>query len=137
MITFDFSTSHNSIHNSASSKIFNFSKGNYDGLCDFIHHSDFTFYYMSEDIAFVWSYLSNLIRNFFKQFILIVTVQENNQPPLFNSDIRHHIKCLRTLDVNTHPTDYNCTKVEKSQGQLQSKISNAKSIVMKVNMLLN
>ena len=129
IITFDYSTVSNGVNNSVSRKIFNFPKGDYDGLCNFIYHSDFTLYYMSEDIEFVWSYLSNLIRNAFGHFIPIITVQDNNHPPWFNSDIRHHIKCLRTLrrKHSKHPTDYNHTKLENSQVQLQSKISDAKN----------
>jgi len=62
--------------------------------------------------------------------IPIITVRDKNQPPWFNSDIRHHIKCIHTLRCKhkRRPTEYNLTNLEYSQQQLQSKISNAKSI---------
>jgi len=51
VITFDYSSnSHTS--NSVSTKIFNFPKGNYDDLCNFLVDHDFSSYYTSEDIGF-------------------------------------------------------------------------------------
>ena len=51
----------------------------------------------------------------------------NKQPNWFNSNIRHHIKCLRTLwhKLNKHPTDYNKMKYKNSSNLLQTKISSA------------
>ena len=49
VITFDYS-SNNCTNNSALRKIFNFPKGNYNDLCNFLANHDFSSYYMSEDI---------------------------------------------------------------------------------------
>jgi len=95
----------------------------------FIYNSDFTSFYLSEDIEFQWSHLSNLIRSAFKLFIPTFTAHKNNQPPWFDSDIRHNINCLRTLKRkhSVHPTEHNLNKLEYSQQQLHHKLSIAKS----------
>ena len=53
-------------------------------------------------------------------------IHHNHQ---FNSDIRHHIKCLHNLKTkyNKHPTNNNKVKIEESESLLQPKLSNAKS----------
>jgi len=129
IITFDYLTHPNGVDNPPPSNIYNFFKGNYDDICDFIYNTDFTPFYTSEDIEFLWYYLSNIIRSAIEQLIPTVTVNESNQPPWFNSNIRHHIKCLRTLKRKhtAHPTTANLTNLENSQEQLQSKLSAAKS----------
>ena len=52
---------------------------------------------MLEDTKLIWFYLSNLIRGAFEYFIPVITIRDNNQPPWFNPDIRHLIKCICTL----------------------------------------
>jgi len=101
----------------------------YNGFSDFIYHSDFTPYYPSEDIEFLWFYLSNLIKSVCDLFNPIISAHSNQQPPWFNSDIKHHINCLRTLKRkhSAHPTEHNHSKLVNSQDQLLHKINNAKS----------
>ena len=128
VITFD---SHSSLNNDSDQRatpILNYSKGNYNDLCYFLYNSDFTPCLMSEDIEFVWSYLSNTIKDALPHFIPITTIKPNSQPVWFNSDIRHHINCLRSLrrKFNNNSTEYNKNKLETSQNLLQAKISNAK-----------
>jgi len=50
-----------------------------------------------------------------------ITVRDNNHPPWFNSDIRHHIKCTRALrrKHKCHPTEYSLANLERSQQLLQ------------------
>ena len=78
---------------------------------------------MSEDIEFVWSYLSNTIKDALPHFIPITTIKPNSQPVWFNSDIRHHINCLRSLrrKFNNNSTEYNKNKLETSQNLLQAR----------------
>jgi len=131
VITFDFYLSSISSHDSnfKATPILNFSRGNYDNLCNHLYNSDFTPCLMSEDIEFVWEYLSNTIRDALPHFIPTTVFQSNNQPVWFNSDIRHHINCLRTLrrKFTNNPTGHNKNKLESSQKLLQAKISNAKT----------
>jgi len=52
----------------------------------------------------------------------------NKQPAWFNSDIQHHINCLRTLrcKLNRHRNNNNKIKYNNSCNLLQAKISSAK-----------
>ena len=85
---------------------------------------------MSENIEFVWSYLSNTIKDAIPHFVPLTVIKPSSQPVWFNSDIRHHINCLRTLrrKFNNNPTEYNKNKLDSSQNLLQAKISNARTI---------
>jgi len=80
IISFDYLSIPNNNDNSVQRNVYNFSKGNYDGFCDFIYNSDFTSFYLSEDIEFLWSHLSNLINSAFNIFI---------QPPQFIITTNH------------------------------------------------
>ena len=110
-------------------KLPNFSNGDYDGLCHYLNNSDFNPCFQSDDIEFVWSFISTLIKNAINQFVPMTVIHHNHQPKWFNSDIRHHIKCLHTLKrkYNKHPTNNNKVKIEESETLLQPKLSNAKS----------
>jgi len=89
VITFDISTSLNGINNSLSSTIF---KGNSPKAITMDFACSLYF------LLYVWGYwVCDLIRNSFKEFIPTVTVHENNQLLWFNSEIRHHVKCLQKL----------------------------------------
>jgi len=63
------------------------------------------------------------------KFVPTVPTRLNKQPIWFNSDIRHHANCLRTLEreLNEHPTLSNKLKYENSSNFLQDKISSAKA----------
>ena len=100
-----------------------FSKGDYEGLCYFLGSIDFSPCYQTEDIEFIWSYLSKDAMNI---FIPVVPIHYNKQPAWFNSDIQYHINCFRTLGrkLNKHPTNNNQTN--NSSNLHQEKISSAK-----------
>ena len=52
-----------------------------------------------------------------------------NCPKWFNSEIRHHMKCLRTLrrKCHCHPTPHNLTKLNLYEPDLQKRIIAAKT----------
>ena len=64
-----------------------------------------------------------------QQFIPIVSVPCTNHPIWFNSEIRHHIKQLRTLrrKCSKHDTTNNVTKLKSLESLLSAKVSAAKS----------
>ena len=130
VITLDFCSSSNNDCDHRATPILNYSKGNYEDLCHFLHNFDFTPCFMSEDIEFIWSYLSNTIKDAIPHFVPLTVIKPSSQPVWFNSDIRHHINCLRTLrrKFNNNPTEYNKNKLDSSQNLLQAKISNARTI---------
>ena len=90
---------------------------------------DLSLCFQSEDIEFIWSFLNNLIGDAINKFVPTSSTSHNKQPIWFNSNIRHHIKCLRTLrcKFNKRPTDNNKMKNENSSNLLQAKITSAKA----------
>ena len=52
-----------------------------------------------------------------------------HDPKWFNSDIRHHLKCLRTMrrKYKSNPTQHRKNKIKLSEEQLQIKMTQAKS----------
>ena len=129
IITFDIAAS--PVHSKTKGQIhlLNFSKGDYEGLCYFLSTVDLSLCFQSEDIEFIWSFLNNLIGDAINKFVPISSISHNKQPIWFNSNIRHHIKCLRTLrrKFNKRPTDNNKMKYENSSNLLQAKITSAKA----------
>ena len=79
--------------------------------------------------AYVWCYISELIKDGIKQFIPTVRVNRYNQPKWFNSSIRHNINRVRTLrrKYNKHPSEQNKLKLENNETLLQAEISNTKA----------
>ncbi|MCY3929513.1 MAG: reverse transcriptase family protein [Acidobacteria bacterium] len=129
IITFDIAMSPVSRKTNGQINLLNFSKGDYEGLCHFLGTIDLSPCLQSEDIEFIWSYLNALIKDAIVKFVPTVPTCYNKQPTWFNSDIRHHIKCLRTLKrkLNKRPTNNNKVKYENSSNLLQAKISSAKA----------
>ena len=64
-----------------------------------------------------------------QQLIPIVSVPCTNQPIWFNSEIRHYIKQLHTLQrkCNEHNTANNVSKLKSLESLLSAKVSAAKS----------
>ena len=61
------------------------------------------------------------------QFIPQIKIHSNQQPRWFTPEIRHHIKCLRTLcrKHKRHPTNHHSEAIYHSETILQAKISKA------------
>ena len=63
-------------------------------------------------------------------YIPKVRLRSRQGPKWFDSNIRHHLNCLRTLrrKYNSHPTSLRLLKIKYLVVQLQSRISSAKSV---------
>ena len=72
---------HNVQHKKATTS-FNFSVGGYDSLNYFLSSSDFSPCFESNDIEFVWTYISDLIKDGIKQYIPFTRSYNHNQPIL-------------------------------------------------------
>ena len=75
------------------SYVYDFSKANYNSMCDFLLDSDFRALFESIDIEFV----SSVIKSFIFEAVFLFTcknfVSHCHDPKWFNSEIRHHQKC--------------------------------------------
>ena len=74
--------------------VYDFSKANYNSMCEFLLDSDFRALFESMDIDFVWSVIKSFI---FELFTPKIFVSHCHDPKWFNSEIRHHQKCLRSM----------------------------------------
>jgi len=122
IITFNVQTLNYEVNNRVTTS-FDFTKGNYEGLCHFLSNCDFSPCFESVDIEFAWCYISGFIKEGMKQFVPVITVNCKNQPKWFNSSIRHNINCVRTLRHNVTEIPLNRTNSNLKTMKLYSNIS--------------
>ena len=108
---------------------FNYSKGDYDGLHEYLFNSDFSFCFHSQNVEAIWLYIEKVITTAMRLFIPFTKFYSHQHLLWFTSDIRHHIKCLRTLrrKFRHHPSDQMAVNVKSLEVLLQEKISLAKN----------
>ena len=92
-------------------------------------YSDFSFCSQSHNVEAVWLYIEDVINTAMRLYIPYTKFCSHQNPPWFTSDIRHHIKCLRTLrrKFRLHPSDEMAAKVKSLEILLQEKIRLAKN----------
>ena len=87
---------------------FNFSRGDYHRLCDYLLHSDFTPCYLTQDCEHIWHFIEQILFKGMELFIPQCKVHPKQDPIWYNPEIRHCINRLRTLRrrYKRHPTDH-------------------------------
>ena len=107
---------------------FGCSKGDYQGLHDYLCCSDFTSCYSSDDVEYIWHIVEYQIITAMELFIPVNKVHSDRHPIWFNSEIRHCIKRLRTLRRRNkrHPTYHISHIIDSLENSLQDKIKAAK-----------
>ena len=109
--------------------VYDFSKANYNSMCDFLLDSDFRALFESMDIEFVWSVIKSFIFEAVFLFTPKIFVTHRHDPKWFNSEIHHHQKCLRSMrrKCKSCPTLRMKNKIQQSEKLLQSRIVQAKA----------
>ena len=109
--------------------VFDFSKADFEGLCNHLLETDFSVCYNSTDVEGVWSVIKHAILHAMNLYIPKVKIKSQKHPKWYNSDIRHHLNCIRTLRKRciSHPTIHNLSKLGISETQLQHKMLAAKA----------
>ena len=79
------------------SLVFDYSKGDYTGLCDHLLDADFGIYFQSSDIEHVWSVIKQNFLTAMNLFIPKVRLKSHNHLKWYNSEIRHTLNRVRTL----------------------------------------
>ena len=76
------------------------------------------------DVDSIWNYIKHCITTGMLMFIPKIKISPSQTPKWFTPNIRHQIKCLRTLwnKYKCHPTDYNHLKVQTAKKELQNSI---------------
>ena len=77
--------------------VYDYSKGDYEGLCQFFINSDLTNLYNCSDVNQVWTLVRDLVTTGMDQFIPKVRLKFNQYPKWFSPQMRHQVKCMRTL----------------------------------------
>ena len=105
--------------------VFDFPKADLDSLCSY-----FSVCFLSEDIEFIWCTIKTFIYDAMLLYIPKVRLRSRQGPKWSDSNIRHQLKCLRTMrrKYKTHPTPIKLCKIKSLEVELQSSISSAKAI---------
>ena len=113
--------------NYSSPMTFQFHKGDYVGLQDYLLDVDFSFFFESLDIEFLWENLKNLILDACRKFIPIASCS-NRYPQWFNGNIRHKLNIARSLRKKgkKQPSVVTSSTLERLEMDLQRDILNAK-----------
>ena len=129
LITFDIASGLSTLSKKPLQTFWNYTRGDYTGLCTYLNNIDFISLYQIEDVDHVWSFIDQVVKSAMQQFIPIVSVPCTNQPIWFNSEIRYYIKQLCTLrrKCNKHNTANNVAKLKSLESLLSAKVSAAKS----------
>ena len=104
-ITFSLNASLPSLPKFSPFYVFNYSKGDYEGLNNYLSNFDFSPCFQSHNIEIIWSYNKSTLINAMYQFIPQIKIHSNQQPRWFTSEIRHHVKCLHTLHPTAHHSE--------------------------------
>ena len=93
--------------------IYDFSKGDYHGMHSYLLTCDLSDFYSTSDVEEAWQILKQHINFSIDTFVPKVKLHSTQHPKWFNPQIRHHIKCLRTLRRKTkkHFTESNLQRL--------------------------
>ena len=110
-------------------EVFNYAKGDYVNLNEYLLNCDFTALYNSTDTEEIWNILKDHILTGMNLFIPKVKLRCCQFPVWFTPHLWHLIKCLRTLQCKytKHPTSNNFQRLVNAQNSFQDASKGAKS----------
>ena len=102
--------------------VFDYTRADYNGLCDFLLESDFSHCLLSGSTEQVWSFLKHTI---LRAIYALVHPKSESQ---IQESSRHAIKCLRTTRKRcaSRPTPTNLSKRHSLESKLHQLMTNAK-----------
>ena len=77
--------------------VFDFCKTDYNGISSFLLDIDFSAVFESTNIEFIWFFIKSVIYQAMSLYIPKMMVKGRQDPVWFNSEMRHHLKRLRTM----------------------------------------
>ena len=108
----------------------NYDKADYKGMCDFLMDWDFSNCLDSSTVEVIWSDIKDAITTAISRFVPTFTTTHRHAhlPKWFNQQLRHNLKCLRTLRRKhiSNPTQYRLNKLNNLEAQLHADIAQAK-----------
>ena len=108
---------------------FIFSKGDYDSLNEFLDQSDFSQYYMSKDIEFLWSSLKSIILSGCNQHVPKSRRLKSSFPKWYDGNILSELKYVRRLQkkVCSSNSVSNTMSLKAAELSLFNNMTDAKS----------
>ena len=118
-------------HNTSSSAtqvIFDYSKANYPELINFLSTIDFSVCENLPGVDAIWHFIKNSVLEGIHLFVPKIKLKSSKSPKWYTSNIRHQIKCLRTLrrKYKSHPTEHKLHRIQLAEETLQHSIEFAK-----------
>ena len=108
-----------------------YTSADYEGMCDYLLDWDFSECLASSDVEFIWAQVKFAIYSAIELFVPLVSCPRSysHLPKWFNSDLRHKLKCVKTLRrrYNSHPTSHVFGRLSDLESRLMAGISSAKS----------
>ena len=108
-----------------------YTSADYEGMCDYLLDWDFSECLASSDVEFIWAQVKFAIYSAIELFVPLVSCPRSYSHLLkwFNSDLRHKLKCVKTLRrrYNSHPTSHVFGRLSDLESRLMAGISSAKS----------
>ena len=129
VVSFDFLRNIPSSRESKPGYAFDFCKADYESISSFLLDCDFSVIFDSSDIEYIWFTIKSFIYVAMSLFIPRIHVKRRHGPKWFDSDIRHHLKCLRTMrrKFKTHPSSQKSHRIHELEHLLQCKLVHAKA----------
>ena len=127
-ISFDYSCHTSSSVESIPGYVFDFCKADYNGISSFLLDIDFSAVFESTNIEFIWFFIKSVIYQAMSLYIPKMMVKRRQDLVWFNSEIRHHLKHLRTMKrrFTFHATPQLESKIHQLDDFLQQKLILAK-----------
>ena len=81
--------------------IFDYHKGDYEGLNDFLNSTDFSTFYQSNNTEFIWSFIKSTLCN-----APLIKQNAAYHSKYFPPSVRHQMNCIRLLKKKYHKISY-------------------------------
>jgi len=109
--------------------IFDYSKANYPELINFLSTIDFSICENLSGVDSMWHFIKSSILEGIHLFVPKIKLKPSQSPKWYTSNIRHQIKCLRTLrrKYKSRPTEHNLHRIKLAEETLQHSIQYAKA----------
>ena len=110
--------------------VLNYSRADYEGMCNYLLDFDFSGCLDSSDVEVIWSLLKNALTSAISLFTPSHVVRHSSQPKWFTREIRHQINCLRSLrrKIKVKATPARLRSLDAKEFQLQANIASSKAV---------
>ena len=97
-------------------------------MSSFLLDHDFSSYYQSSDIEFLWHYIKDIILSFISLYTPVIKKRSHHQPPWFTSSIWHQLHRVHSLRTKCkhNPSPHNASILSAAESTLHTDISTAR-----------